>query len=167
MVLIGELTALFSAMSYACSATILSDIAVKTSPYLLNFLRMLVASLFTYFVLIIFSRNIFPAEDSWKIYILLMISCISGIGLGDVFYFKTLGCIGARKTILLETMAPPFTGFISWAYSGKTLSIGGWIGIVVTMFGVYLVFNNDESKKITSSDIVAKLSSEMTLIDSE
>ncbi|KAL4493601.1 hypothetical protein ABPG72_004094 [Tetrahymena utriculariae] len=146
MVLTGELTALYSAISYAASATILSDIAKTTSPIILNFLRMLVSAAFTYLVVFNFCVSILP-QDEFSVYLKLIISGISGIGLGDIFYFKTLGCIGARKTILLETMAPPFTGFISWVYYGKTLSIGGWIGIVITMSGVYLVFKNEENNQ--------------------
>lgn len=83
---------------------------------------------------------IFP-DESARNYMLLIISGFLGISLGDSFYFRALHHLGVRKTILLETMAPPFTGIISYFYYGTTLSLGGWLGIFVTAYGIYIVVN--------------------------
>jgi len=41
---------------------------------------------------------------------LLIASGIIGIGLGDTFYFGGMSKIGARNALLIEILAPIFTG---------------------------------------------------------
>lgn len=49
--------------------------------------------------------------------------------------------MGTRKTLLFGTMAPSFTGLISYFYYGSTISIGGWIGVFLTISGIFIVVN--------------------------
>ncbi|KAL4449861.1 hypothetical protein ABPG74_008234 [Tetrahymena malaccensis] len=142
----GAIAALCAAFSYASSSTIYSQVVKTCTPIQLNYLRGLVSVVIMYLILLITSDSIFP-EDSQRNYSLLVISGFLGIGIGDCFYFKALSVLGARKTILLETLAPPFTGLISYFYSGKSLSFLGWIGIFVVAYGVNMVVNEQQQKE--------------------
>jgi drug/metabolite transporter (DMT)-like permease len=146
--ILGELAALLAAGSYASSSTVFSIIIKKTTPLLINIQRG-VASTVLMFIILLFTSNSVLPDDSLRNYLLLMISGVLGVGIGDSFYFNALNLLGARKTILLETMAPPFTGLISYFYYGTSVSIWGWLGIFVTAYGIYIVVNEAEEAKIS------------------
>lgn len=78
---------------------------------------------------------------------LLALSGALGIGVGDSFYFNALQKLGAKKTILLETLAPPFTGIAAYVYYGTTISIGAWVGMLVTVYGIYIVVSEKHEEK--------------------
>ncbi|KAL4501539.1 hypothetical protein ABPG72_018590 [Tetrahymena utriculariae] len=161
----GALAALCAAFSYATSSTIYSQVVKTCTPIQLNYLRGLVSIVVMYLMLLFTSDSIFP-EDTQRNYSLLVISGFLGIGIGDCFYFKSLSMLGARKTILLETMAPPFTGLISFFYSGKSLSFFGWIGIFVVAYGVNMVVNEQQQKEPQSEqdlELQIELQSQNTL----
>ncbi|EAS06180.1 integral membrane protein DUF6 containing protein (macronuclear) [Tetrahymena thermophila SB210] len=147
---LGEMAATLAAISYASSSNLYSLSSLqKCSPFLLNCMKGLISGSVMFLLLTFFADQIFP-QDTLRNYLLLILSGIFGIGIGDSFYFKALNLLGPRQTILLETLAPPFTGLISYFYYGSTLSLIGWIGIFVTGYGVYMVVNkgnDDESNK--------------------
>lgn len=70
---------------------------------------------------------------------MLVLSGVVGIAIGDCFFFTALKELGARKTLLIETLAPPMTGFIAFVYYGTTISFLGWVGVVLTLYGLYVV----------------------------
>ncbi|EAS06179.1 integral membrane protein DUF6 containing protein (macronuclear) [Tetrahymena thermophila SB210] len=142
----GAIAALFAAFSYATSSNIYSQVVKTCTPIQLNYLRAITSIVIMYFMLLLTADSILP-DDSYRNYSLLAVSGFLGIGIGDCFYFKALSILGARKTILLETMAPPFTGLISFFYYGKSLSFFGWVGIFVVAYGVNMVVNEQQQKE--------------------
>jgi drug/metabolite transporter (DMT)-like permease len=74
--------------------------------------------------------------------ILLLISGVIGIGLGDTAYFNSLNYIGARRTLLLETLAPPLSAFLALIFLGEKLSTGAWCGILITILGIAWVISD-------------------------
>lgn len=144
--ILGELAALLAAASYASSSSIFSTLVKQSTPVLINLQRGGAAAILMLLLLSITADSILP-DDSDRNYILLIISGFLGIAIGDSFYFKALDLLGVRKTILLETFAPPFTGIISFFYYGTTISLGCWLGIFVTAYGIYVVVNEAEETK--------------------
>ncbi|MBF2078684.1 MAG: DMT family transporter, partial [Synechococcales cyanobacterium T60_A2020_003] len=72
---------------------------------------------------------------------LLMLSGAIGIGLGDTAYFESLNCLGARRGLLLESLAPPIAALIAWMFLDESLSLDAWLGIGLTVLGVaWVVF---------------------------
>lgn len=71
----------------------------------------------------------------------LAFSGVLGIGLGDTAYFAALNQLGARKTLLLETLAPPMSAFLAFVLIGETLSYWAWCGILLTILGVAWVIS--------------------------
>lgn len=71
----------------------------------------------------------------------MVLSGVLGIGIGDTFFLKAIEKMGARNTLLIEALAPIFTGIVSYFYNGKTIGVTGWIGMGITTYGVYIVIN--------------------------
>lgn len=66
----------------------------------------------------------------------LLLSGAIGIGLGDTAYFAALNHLGARRVLLLESLAPPMAALLAWGFLSERLSSLAWIGISLTVLGV-------------------------------
>lgn len=137
---IGEIAALVTAASYAGSSTIACHIINYTTPTMLNFLRGLLCIIIMCSLLLCMGEDLIPS-CSLRTFVLFSLSGLFGIGIGESFFLKSLSLIGTRKTLLLETLAPPFTGIVAYFYSGTTLSLSGWAGMCITAAGIYIVIN--------------------------
>ena len=133
-VLIGEIAALGSALIWAVAARIYGQIGQRISPLLLNFSKGAIALGIGAGVIVLgrLPWPHFPATATgW-----LILSGIVGIGLGDSCYLAALKEIGPRRTLLLESLAPPVAALLAWASFGETIGIKAWLGIVLTVLGV-------------------------------
>jgi drug/metabolite transporter (DMT)-like permease len=139
MTYIGEIAALASAGSWAIASTIFAVSVKAYTPIMLNFVKGLVSVLILFILMVLFNDELFPSSAESYMYYKLLLSGTIGIACGDTFYFYALEELGARRTILLETLAPPFTGIIAFVYYGNTISLTGWIGIGFTVSGIALV----------------------------
>ncbi|KAL4444770.1 hypothetical protein ABPG74_015978 [Tetrahymena malaccensis] len=150
---LGEVAGLVAAMSYSIQSHLVSSIVTKSSPMLVCLVRNTISMVLSFLVMLLFSQSVFPDADL-KLYGYLIISGISGVTLADALYLYTLYYLGARKSILLETLAPPFTGLISYFYLDSTLSLIGWIGVSLTIYGIYIVVNAEyaQQKRIINQD---------------
>lgn len=93
------------------------------------------------------------AEISGLNLVVLALSGILGIGLGDTAYFVALNQLGARRTLLLETLAPPISALLAFILIGERLSYFAWCGILLTILGVAWVISErtvDDSKNKTA-----------------
>jgi drug/metabolite transporter (DMT)-like permease len=130
----GELAALSAALLWAVSSVVYTLLGQQIAPLLLNFLKGAIAIFFLILTLLI-TQDPLP-QVSWLVINLLLISGILGIGLGDTAYFAALNRLGARRTLLLTTLAPPLTALLAWLTLGEQLSLWAWGGIVFTVLGV-------------------------------
>src|SRR5262249_41386603 len=55
---------------------------------------------------------------------------------GDMALFRAFVVMGARLTMLLQSLAPPMAALIGWYFLGERLSLGGWIGMAITLVGI-------------------------------
>lgn len=133
----GEIAALTAAFLWALSSVIYSIIGQKIPPLYLNFLKGIVAIDLIIATLLLTKSSI--PDFTFLPTSLLILSGIIGIGLGDTAYFSALNNLGARKTLLLETLAPPLTGLLGLTLLGEKLSTYAWLGILMVVFGVIWV----------------------------
>ncbi|MEO0540912.1 MAG: DMT family transporter, partial [Cyanobacteria bacterium P01_A01_bin.105] len=68
--------------------------------------------------------------------LLLLVSGVIGIGLGDTAYFATINHLGPRRALLMETLAPPLSALMALVFLQERLSGAAWLGIGVTLAGV-------------------------------
>ncbi len=69
----------------------------------------------------------------------LAISGLVGIVFGDTLYFLTLVRLGARKTLLIGSLIPVTTALIAVTFLNEQITLGAWLGILITISGVTYV----------------------------
>ena len=111
----------------------------QVSPLALNLGKGLVAIVLLSLTLALQSQFIptFPASSLG----LLLLSGVVGIGLGDTVYLEALRYLGARRTLLLGTLAPPLTACLALLWLQETLAIAAGFGMALTIIGVVWVIS--------------------------
>ncbi|MGB5962713.1 MAG: DMT family transporter [Coleofasciculaceae cyanobacterium] len=136
----GEMAALGAAFLWATSAVVYTHLGQKIAPLVLNLSKGVIAIAYITITLII-QGNFLPDNISTINLGLLLLSGILGIGLGDTFYFEALNNLGARRTLLLEALAPPLAALIALIALKETLNLTACIGIFLTVLGVAWVIS--------------------------
>ena len=136
---IGEISALTAAFFWALSAMIYRLLGKTIPPLQLNLLKGLIA--IALLLLTLTWQGWQWGEVSVSGLIVLALSGILGIGLGDTAYFVALNQLGARRTLLLETLAPPISALLAFILIGESLSYLAWCGILLTILGVAWVIS--------------------------
>lgn len=143
---IGEIAALSAAFMWAASSVVYGRLGGKIPPLQLNFYKGTIAIALILLTLI-WQQNSF-ADTSSSTIILLSISGIVGIGLGDTAYFAALNSLGARRTLLMETLSPPMGAFIALILIGERLTASAWCGILLTLLGIVWVISERSSRAV-------------------
>lgn len=140
--LIGESAALSAALLWAISSVIYSRLGLKIPPLQLNLYKGIIAiTLVTITLLIQGTALINLINLSTSTVVLLTISGMIGIGLGDTAYFSALNSLGARRTLLLETSSPPMGALLALIFIGEQLAYSSWCGIFLTILGIAWVIS--------------------------
>jgi len=117
----GELAALGAAFLWALSAVIYAHLGQKILPLALNLSKDVIAIAFIALTLIV-QGNYLPTDMNALSLGFLLLSGVLGIGLGDTFYFEALNHLGARRTLLVEALAPPLSAFIALIFLQEALT---------------------------------------------
>jgi drug/metabolite transporter (DMT)-like permease len=147
----GEIAALVAAFLWAISSTIYAVLGAKIPPLLLNLFKGLVA-IFFILVTFILRKQVTPDCNLLTV-ILLGISGIIGIGIGDTAFFKALNYLGARKTLLLETLAPPLSTLFAFLFLQEKLNSLAVSGILITIIGVAWVISERTKELVITQKI--------------
>ena len=131
----GELAALGAAFLWALSAVVYAQLGQRIPPLALNLSKGVIAIALISITLIVQGNYLSPEMDAVAVGFLLL-SGVLGIGLGDTFYFEALNNLGARRTLLLEALAPPLSALIALIFLQESLSAKAWAGIFLTVLGV-------------------------------
>lgn len=131
---VGELSALLAALVWAVATWVYSQFSHQFSAMQMNIVKGTVASAMMLIVLPVLPMPTLTIEPShvW----VLAISGVIGIAIGDSAYFASLKRIGANKTLLLESLAPPLSGVLALMVLGSSLSPQSWLGVLVTTVAV-------------------------------
>ncbi|MCU0550248.1 MAG: DMT family transporter [Leptolyngbya sp. Prado105] len=133
----GELAALTAALIWAVASIVYTGVGRQITPLALNFTKGWIAIVLLILTLLL-TRQTPPAIDLLN-FLLLFFSGTIGIGFGDTAYFNALNCIGARRTLLFETLAPPLSAVLALIFLNEQISTSAWFGIGLTIFGVVWV----------------------------
>ena len=135
--MVGELAALTCALFWAIAARLFRVLGTSFSPLSLNLWKGLVA-----IVLLLIAVQFTPQATTLtnQAILLLVLSGIIGIGLGDTFFFQAINRIGDSQTLLVaETLAPIFTALLAIAWLAEWLTIYQWLGIAMVIISVDVV----------------------------
>ena len=124
--LIGIFSAFGAALSWTYACSIWRTQTNIYKPIEINFLKNIIA--FTIFSPVIL---ILKYSTHYKYFLILILSGIIGIGLGDTFYLKSLNLIGTRKTLSIEALSPLIAAIAGNLFLDENLNLNAWIGIVI------------------------------------
>ncbi|WP_394150146.1 DMT family transporter [Vibrio maritimus] len=154
MTFLGEIAAIGAAVVWAVATWIYSQFSHQFSAMQLNIIKGVLASTM---MLLVMPFIPMPAVELKSSYVLILgISGVIGIAIGDSAYFASLKRIGAGKTLLLESLAPPLSGVLALMFLGTALGFQSWLGVVITTVAVTAVVfqpNGDENEKTSLSGI--------------
>ena len=142
--MIGEIAALTAALLWALSSVVYSFLGQKIPPLQLNLLKGIIA-------VFLIGLTLFIQQTSITLIapiplFLLACSGLIGIGLGDTAYFLALNSLGARKTLVLETLSPPMGALLAFIVIGETIAPLAWCGILLTLCGVIWVISEQKDE---------------------
>jgi len=138
----GEVAAVGAALVWAVATWIYSQFSHRFSALQLNIVKGVVASVLMMCVIPLSVDQIPPISTTH--FVVLALSGVIGIAIGDSAYFASLKRIGPNKTLLLESLAPPLSGVLALLALGSVLPIQGWLGVIITTLAVSLtVFHSD------------------------
>ena len=143
--MIGEIAALTAAFLWALSSVVYGFLGHRIPALQLNFFKGIVAVILILLTLGV-QRSGFTVIEPFP-FTLLALSGVIGIGLGDTAFFLALNNLGARKTLVLETLAPPLGALLAFITIGETISSLAWCGVFLTLLGVILVIGEQTSDR--------------------
>lgn len=146
----GELAAVSAACLWAVASVVYGRLGQKIPPLALNFSKGAIA--IALLSITLFLRDfLLPSLNSDPTraiafsnltgeirisFLLLLLSGAIGIGIGDTAIFAAINQIGARRTLLLQTLAPPLTAVLATLFLTERLTSAAWCGILITIVGV-------------------------------
>jgi drug/metabolite transporter (DMT)-like permease len=130
--ILGGAAALTSAAAWAYGSILFRKLGDRVSPLGINLIKGIIGIL--YLGLAVLASGIEPLNS--RVFIMLGASGLLGIAFGDTLFFKALMYLGPRLTILLGTLGPAFTVFLSVIFLREHPSLRSWIGIIITFAGV-------------------------------
>ncbi len=154
--LIGEFLALSVAIFWAITVVMFTDASNKIGALQVNINRIIIAAFF--YLLYIYSTGQTLIIKNEQV-LLLGVSGIIGLVLGDTFLFKAFVTIGPALSMLIMCLSPIITTILGIIFLGEYLSILTFLGILITILGILLVVykhnENDNVKfKITFKGLV-------------
>ncbi len=150
---LGEIAAISAAFVWAIATWIYSQFSHRFSALQLNVVKGVVASLMMLAVLPLSAQQM-PSHIESTHLIILAISGVIGIAIGDSAYFASLKRIGPNKTLLLESLAPPLSGILALTFLGSELTVQSWLGVLITTAAVtFVVFQPTSGEKTNWSGV--------------
>jgi len=136
---IGEFAALFTAFCWTATALAFESASLKVGSIAVNLIRLMLAIVYLSIFSFLTRGMWLPIDASAKAWLWLSISGFIGFVLGDLFLFESYTIIGSRIAMLIMTLVPPMTAFISWLMLGETLTPFNLLGMGLTLTGISLV----------------------------
>lgn len=151
----GEIAALMAAFCWAIATVLYRRAGLSISPMLLNLYKGIIATVFLVVGLWCVGSWL-PVSVEEPALVILILSGVIGIGIGDTAFFAALNGLGERRTLLIaETLAPPLALALAYAWLGESLSRVAMLGIIVTVAGVSWVIA-ERSRKPPTADNASK-----------
>ena len=144
----GTILALISAISWAIGIA-LTDYSINQVDQTVNLgvlstmIAMMIRFLFASVVLSLITlmhetRSSIPKNrNSWLI---LIVSAILSYSLGSIFFGEAVHIAGATFMSLISTAMPLFTIPFSYIINKEKISKKGFIGVIITLIGVFILF---------------------------
>ena len=134
----GELAALGAALCWTATAFCFQAAGRLIGSLAVNLLRLVLAMALLALLAWIMRGQAWPGDAGAHAWVWLSISGLVGFALGDLCLFRALVLLGARRSTLVMSMAPPITALIGWVALGEILGGLQITAIALTVAGVML-----------------------------
>ena len=135
---LGEIAALLTALCWTVTAMSFESAGKRVGALSLNLIRLLIGLVFLAIYNAIIHDGFLPVASGYQ-WFWLTLSGVVGFVLGDLFLFRAFILIGARISMLIMALVPPITALIGWITLGEILSGMEFLGMGVTLLGIFLV----------------------------
>ena len=158
----GEIAGILTAVFWTVTSMAFESAGKKVGSLAVNLIRLVLAFFFVGIYSWIARGFFFPTDATlfqWK---WLALSGLVGFVIGDLLLFQAFVVIGARISMLMMALAPPFAAFIGWLILGEVLAAKSIFGMLITLSGIVLVILKRE-KLEQNGTITKKLKSSYSL----
>lgn len=135
----GEIAGVLTAVFWTVTSLAFESAGKKVGSLSVNLIRLVMAFFFIG-IYSWFARGFFFPTDAtlyqWK---WLALSGLIGFVIGDLLLFQAFVVVGARISMLMMALAPPFAALIGWWLLGEVLAPMSWLGMAITMCGIVIV----------------------------
>ena len=132
--MIGIISAFGAAISWTYACFIWRSQTEKYKSIDINLVKNIIA--FLIFLPALINIHIFT---DLKSLLILLLSGVIGIGLGDTFYIKSLQVLGTRRTLSIETFSPLLAALSGQIFINENLAIRSYIGIVIVSISLLIL----------------------------
>lgn len=132
---IGMAAALGSAASWAVGSILFKRLGERISPVAMTLAKGVVS-----IVLLALLMLIWPGEAlAWQPLLLLIVSGLLGIALGDTFFFAALQDLGPQALAILLMLGQVITVILAVLFLGEKPTSTVWLGIFLVIYGIGVV----------------------------
>jgi len=143
---IGEFAALATSVLWAVSSTFFTIGGKGHSHHVVNRMRLLGALILLGIPQMILLGTLVP-DESLYVWLLLGLSGIVGLAIGDGFLLVAYKKVGPRISMLLMSMAPVVTVTAGWVFWGERLNLFNIGAIILVLTGVsYVVLEKKKDR---------------------
>ena len=135
----GEIAGILTAVFWTITSLAFESAGKKVGSLAVNLIRLVMAFFFIGIYSWIARGFFFPTDATvfqWK---WLALSGLVGFVIGDLLLFQAFVVVGARISMLLMALAPPFTVLISWVILDEVMSPMSLLGMTITLSGIVIV----------------------------
>jgi drug/metabolite transporter (DMT)-like permease len=148
--MIGELAALGASISWAIAPILYREALLSTKPISANIVRCATNAGVMVVFLLIFGLAGTLAALPMKTMLLVIVSGVIGLAVGDTLYMVGLKYVGVSRAVPLAATYPLFSLIWATALLGQALSIVEVVGAFVIVFGIWLL-TREKSRKNTGA----------------
>lgn len=143
---LGEFAALLTAVFWTVTSLSFEAASHKIGSVAVNILRLLIGLIFLCAFNLIRRGIILPVDASYENWLWLSLSGLVGFVFGDLFLFKSYTIIGSRFSMLIMTLVPPITAFLSFIILGEKMTLFHYLGMSLTFAGIAMAIFSRKTK---------------------
>jgi drug/metabolite transporter (DMT)-like permease len=136
---IGEFAALGAAVCWAIAPILYRKAMSNASPVSANIIRLVSNAVVMVVILFALGLASVVATLPWQVLVLVVVSGLIGLGLGDTLYLVGLKAVGVARAVPLAATYPLFSLLWTSALLGQSVTSLAVAGAVVIVVGIWLL----------------------------